>query len=60
MFLLLKGPGMSSQRSAPTFFSVFCVPEQLAGFGAKLSPSGPYGMTIRNADLSQLKQIEPM
>lgn len=47
---------MSSQRSAPTFLSVFCIPEQLAGFGAKLSPSGPYGMTIQNADLAQLKQ----
>lgn len=50
-FLLLKGPG-----STPTFFSVFCAPRQLAGFSAKLNPSGPFRMTVQNVESAQVKQ----
>lgn len=57
MSLLLKGPGRRSQRPALTLFSVFSsFFEQLAGFSAKLSPSGPFGMTIQNVAYSWLKQ----
>lgn len=46
---------MHSQQSAPAFFSVFCVPEQLVGFRITLSPSGPFGTAIQKVKHSQLK-----
>lgn len=51
-----KDLARTASNLPPAFFSVFCVPEQLAGFSTKLSPSGPFGTTIQNVKHSQLKQ----